>query len=172
MLDGDGTEVTTVAALGTVITKDEHESFLNGRRLSRFLREDSPPGVTLTKRFVIEVYHFTDQFNFVSSDSDHAFDQVALGTAGDLVQDHDIATVRVMESVRHLVDEHAVAGAERRVHRRPLDDEVGEEERPHDDGDEQGDRHDQRPFTECPRPSAEATLVGNNLMVDVGAHIE
>ena len=84
------------------------------------------------------------------SQRDHALDEVALAGAGELVQHDHVAAVRVVQAVRELVDEHPVAGVQRRQHRLALDDEVGEQERPHHDRHEQGDADDHDPVDERP----------------------
>ena len=71
--------------------------------------------------------------DLLALEGDHALDQVALGLATDLVQHDDVAAIRVVQTVRELVDEHPVAGVQRGEHRVAVDDEVGEQERPHQD---------------------------------------
>ena len=80
--------------------------------------------------------------------------------AGDLVQHHDVATVRVVQPVRQLVDEHPVVVVQRGDHRRPVDDEVGEHERADEEGDEQGDADDDDPVEERPAAPGGGVLVG------------
>ena len=84
---------------------------------------------------------------------DDPLDEIALRGAVDLVEHDDVTAVGIVQPVGQLVDEHPVAVVQRVVHRVPVDDEVGEHEGAHEEGDEQRHADDDDPVDEPAGPA-------------------
>ena len=128
-------------------------------------RDDLRVEVRLEQLDVVDQHDAVAHLDRLALEGDDPLDQVTLRRPIDLVEDDDVPTIRIVEPVGELVDEHPVAVVKGEVHRVAIDHEVGEHECAHEEGDEQRHADDDDPVDETAGSTARLARPGLDLNI-------